>query len=251
MSERSTPPLRVATYNVRACVGMDGYRSESRIAQVIAELSADIVALQELDLSRRRSAGVDQAGLIAEQLGWEKFFSPAMRVAEEQYGDAIISRLPMRLRQAQELPSVSSVLCRETRAAIWAEADTSEGTVQVINTHLGLGRRERRMQMQLLVGSEWLGRVTPAEPLILMGDMNSFPGSKAYRILANELHDARSFFTPPPALRTYPTAFPIAAVDHIFLNNKVRVEKIWVARSALARVASDHYPLVAEVRLQA
>jgi endonuclease/exonuclease/phosphatase family metal-dependent hydrolase len=227
---------------------MDRRRSVSRTAVVIAGLAADIVALQELDLSRRRSGGVDQAGLIAAQLGWQRFFSPAMRMAEEQYGDAIISRLPLRLRQAQELPSVSSFFCRETRAAIWAEAQTPAGTVQVINTHLGLGRRERLMQTQLLVGPEWLGRAAPEEPLILLGDLNSLPGSRPHRLLTQHLRDARSFFTPPPRLRTFPTTFPVAAVDHIFVNEKLRIEKILVARSPLARLASDHYPVVADLR---
>ena len=248
MSEDSAPPLRVATYNVRGCRGMDGRRSESRIAEVIASLSADIVALQELDMSRKRSGGVDQAGVIAEQLGWQRFFSPAMRMAEEQYGDAIISRFPLRLRQAQELPSVSSLFCRETRAALWAEAEAPGGLIQVINTHLGLGRQERFLQTQLLVGPEWLGRVNSDEALVLMGDFNSLPGSKPHRLLTQHLHDARSFFTPPPRLQTFPTTFPLAAVDHIFVNDKLRAEKLASARSPLARLASDHYPVVADLR---
>src|SRR4029079_12766379 len=62
--------LRVATYNVHGCTGIDRRRSEARIAEVIAEMSVDIVALQELDLGRRRSAGADQTKMIADQLGW-------------------------------------------------------------------------------------------------------------------------------------------------------------------------------------
>ena len=81
--ETSALKLRVATYNVHGCVGMDRQRSEARIAEVIAELSVDIVALQELDLGRRRSAGVDQTGIIAEQLGWHSHFYPAMRRGDE------------------------------------------------------------------------------------------------------------------------------------------------------------------------
>jgi endonuclease/exonuclease/phosphatase family metal-dependent hydrolase len=77
MNETFALKLRVATYNVHGCVGMDRQRSEARIAEVIAQLSVDIVGLQELDLSRRRSAGVDQTGIIAEQLGWHSHFYPA------------------------------------------------------------------------------------------------------------------------------------------------------------------------------
>src|SRR5436190_20565823 len=88
----SAPKLRVATYNVHGCMGMDRQRSEARIAEVIAEMSVDIVALQELDLGRRRSAGADQTKIIAEQLGWYSHFHPAMRIDDEHYGNAILSR---------------------------------------------------------------------------------------------------------------------------------------------------------------
>ena len=71
--------LRVATYNVHGCMGMDRQRSEARIAEVIDEMSVDIVALQELDLRRRRSGGANQTKMIAEKLGWHSHFHPAMR----------------------------------------------------------------------------------------------------------------------------------------------------------------------------
>src|SRR5678810_1134499 len=94
-SEFTLPRLRVATYNVHGCVGMDRQRSESRIAEVIASMSADIVGLQELDLGRSRSSHADQAALIAAQLGWKYHFHPAMRSGDEQYGNAIVSRFPI------------------------------------------------------------------------------------------------------------------------------------------------------------
>src|SRR3982751_2694231 len=84
--------LRVATYNVHGCRGIDGRRSEQRIAEVIALLDVDVVGLQELDLNRQRSAGVDQAGIIAKELGWHRLFHPAMHIGEEHYGNAILSR---------------------------------------------------------------------------------------------------------------------------------------------------------------
>ena len=82
-SESTAPRLRVATYNVHGCVGMDRQRSESRIAEVITSTSADIVGLQELDLGRARSEHVDQVALIAAQLGWKYHFHPAMRRGDE------------------------------------------------------------------------------------------------------------------------------------------------------------------------
>src|SRR3712207_9538711 len=95
----NAPRLRVATYNVHGCVGIDGQRSESRIAEVIASMPADIVGLQELDLNRARSAGVNQSALIAQQLGWHYLFEPAMLHGQnEHYGNAIISRYPITRR---------------------------------------------------------------------------------------------------------------------------------------------------------
>src|SRR4029078_1153837 len=101
-SELPLPRLRVATYNVHGCVGMDRRRSESRIAEGIASMSADIVGLQELDLGRSRSLHADQAGLIATQLGWKYHFHPAMRSGDEQYGNAIVSRFPIGLKRHAE-----------------------------------------------------------------------------------------------------------------------------------------------------
>jgi endonuclease/exonuclease/phosphatase family metal-dependent hydrolase len=247
MNGKDGERLRIATYNVHGCRGMDARRSEERIAKVIATLDVDVIGLQELDLNRRRSAGVDQAAVIADQLGWHRFFHPALRVADEQYGDAILSRYPMRLRKAQELPSVTTRVCPESRAAIWVEIETPHGAAQMINTHLGLGRRERFMQAQLLAGPDWRGSVTSDDPLILLGDFNSLPGSPPFQLLARQLRDARTFVSPTPPLRTFPTRLPLLAVDHIFVNERLLVHSVTVVRNAETRIASDHFPLVADL----
>ncbi len=220
MRENSGEPLRVATYNVHGCRGMDRRRSEPRIAEVIAALDVDVIGLQELDLNRRRSARVDQVTLIADQLGWHRFFHPALCAGDEQFGDAVLSRYPMRLRQAKELPSVTTRICPESRAAIWMEVETPGGKVQVINTHLGLGRRERLMQAELLAGPEWLASNEPGDPLILLGDFNSLPGSPPFELLARELRDTRTLVTPSPHLRTFPTP-PLAGGRSHFREREV------------------------------
>lgn len=245
MNESATPKLRVATYNVRACRGTDRRRSEARIAEVIAELSADIVGLQELDLSRQRSEGVDQTALIAAQLGWHYYFHPAMRTGDEHYGDAVLSRYPLALRRACDLPGPAPFYCRETRVAISMDVETPLGPVHLINTHFGLGRSERLLQAQLL-NEEWLGANPADTPLILLGDFNSLPGSRTHRALAQHLRDVRKLVAPVRAFRTFPTSFPSFAVDHIFINTALHAVGMDVHRSPLARAASDHYPLVAE-----
>lgn len=240
--------LRVATYNVRSCRGMDGRRSEERIAEVIATLEVDVIGLQELDFNRRRSAGVDQAALIAGHLAWHRFFHPALRRGDEHYGDAVLSRYPMKLRKAQELPSVATRICSESRAAIWVEIETPSGAVQVINTHLGLGRRERFTQAKLLAGPEWLRGVAPGVPVVMLGDFNSLPASPAFQLLARQLRDVRTFLSPAPSLRTFPTRLPLLALDHILVNECFDVKSVKVVRNRATKIASDHFPLVAELR---
>jgi endonuclease/exonuclease/phosphatase family metal-dependent hydrolase len=247
MNETSAPKLRVATYNVHGCVGMDRQRSEARIAEVIAQLSVDIIGLQELDLSRRRSAGVDQTGMIAEQLGWHSYFHPAMRRDDEHYGNAVLSRYPLSFRRAAELPGTAPFFCRENRAAVGMDVETNLGAVHIINTHLGLGWRERLLQAQLFTSAEWHAAIAGDVPLILLGDFNSLPGSRPYRALTQYLRDVRELVRTTRPIRTFPTWFPALAVDHIFINAALQPLSLTVHRSAIARIASDHFPLVAEV----
>lgn len=247
MKETSGPRLCVATYNVHGCVGMDRHLSETRIAAVIAELSVDVIGLQEIDLSRRRSAGVDQAEIIAGQLGWHRHFHAALRSGDEHYGHAILSRYPLSVRRTACLPGIAPFFCRETRAAIGMDVAMDFGSVHVINTHLGLGRRERLLQAELLTSAEWLDASLGGSPLILLGDFNSLPGSRPHRTLSRHLRDVRQLIRPARAFRTFPTSLSAFAVDHIFVNAALQPMSLRVHRTALSRVASDHFPLVAEL----
>lgn len=247
MSADRNLSLRVATYNVHGCVGLDRIRSERRIAEVIAEARVDLAGLQELDFNRRRSAGVDQSALIADQLGWHRYFHPAMRTGDERYGDAIISRFPLTLIQTAELPGPAPAYCREQRGAICMDAATPLGVVRVVNTHFGLGAKERLRQAQFLASAEWLGGQDSVTPLVFLGDLNSLPGSRPHRALTRHLREVRQLVHPAKWFRTYPTRLPLLAVDHIFINGALRALSMIVHRSKLARIASDHFPLLAEL----
>lgn len=247
MKETSGPRLRVATYNVHGCVGMDRQRSETRIAAVIAELAVDVIGLQEIDLGRPRSAGVDQTGIIAGELGWHQHFHAAMRSGDEHYGHAILSRFPLSVRRTASLPGIAPFFCRETRAAIGMEVATDFGEVRVINAHFGLGRRERVLQAELLTSADWLGASSGGSPLIMLGDFNCLPGSRPHRTLSRHLRDVRGLIRSASAYRTFPTAFPAFAVDHIFVNAALQPLSLNVHRTALSRLASDHFPLVVDL----
>ena len=227
-------------------MGMDRQRSEARIAEVIAEMSVDVVALQEVDRGRQRSAAVDQTRMIAGQLGWYSHFHPAMRRDNEHYGNAILSRYELDVRRVGELPGRPPFFCRENRALIEVEIETNLGKVRVVNTHLGLGWRERFVQAQLFTSGEWRIAIDDNTPFILLGDFNSLRGSEPYRTLNRHLHDVRQLIPAKGPTPTFPTRFPMLAVDHIFVNRTIKPLSVTVHRSPLARIASDHFALMAE-----
>lgn len=247
----SPASVRVATYNVHGCIGTDRQRYEARIARVIAQLSVDIIGLQELDLGRRRSAAVDQTRIIAEQLGWHCHFHPAMRRHNEYYGNAVLSRFPLTFCRGITLPGKPPFFCRENRVAIEVQIETNLGKIAVINTHLGLGWRERLAQARVFASAEWRAAVASHIPLVLLGDFNSLPGSRPHRILSQHLRDVRELVHATASTCTFPSQFPLLAVDHMFVNEAMKPVSVAVHRSPLARIASDHFPLVAEFVLNA
>jgi len=242
--------LRIVTYNVHRCLGVDGRLSPGRIAAVIAETGADIVALQELDVRRARSGGIDQAEAIARELGMDNVhFHPALKVMEEEYGDAIITGLPSAVVKAGPLPGLERRPRIEPRGAIWARVEIDGGPVDIINTHFGLRRWERRAQARCLLGPEWLGQADPAIPLVLAGDFNSFPHGTVCGLIRRHLRDAHRIGSPKRRRprRTYPSGFPVFRIDHIFVSRQFSVESADTHRSVLSRAASDHLPLVADL----
>jgi endonuclease/exonuclease/phosphatase family metal-dependent hydrolase len=243
--------LRVMTYNVHRCVGIDRLLSPERIAQVIASCHPDVVALQELDVKRARSGHVDQAEVIARDLGMDVHFFPAMRVMEELYGDAILSRWPARLVKADALPGFTRLPRIEPRGVLWSTVTIDGTDIQIINTHLGLLGSERVLQARELLSGGWLGHPDCRDPVILLGDFNATPRSRAYRLLTARLLDAQR----TPAVRrpamTFPTRLPALRLDHIFVSRSVDVTSVSTLRDPLARLASDHLPLVADITVPA
>ena len=232
--------LRVLTYNVHSCRGRGGKPDPARIADVIASTEPDVIALQELDVGRMRTGGVDQAHEIAQHLRMDAHFHPALHVEEEKYGDAILTALPSRLVKAGPLPSIG-----EPRGALWVEIDIDGMRLQMFNTHFGLRRRERMIQAETLAGPDWLGHPDCAGlPGILAGDFNAVPRSRAYGILAEGLS---KHVLQVPARPTFPARFPLLRLDHIFTNRHARVLRYDVIDTPLARRASDHLPLLATV----
>jgi len=241
-----TRALRVMTYNVHGCTGMDGRTLPHRCARVIAQSAPEIVALQELDVGRSRSGGVDQAHRIAEILAMEHLFHAALEVREEQYGNAVLSALPMRMVKTDALPRVGR---SEPRGALWVAIEIDDTEVQVINTHLGLGPAERHKQIEFLISDQWLGSACKCGPVILCGDLNAGERSHVCRQLRLRLRDAQLHHAAARPLNTWFGAYPTRRLDHIFVSREIEVESFEVPRSHLARLTSDHLPLVVNMKV--
>ncbi|HEX4742364.1 MAG TPA: endonuclease/exonuclease/phosphatase family protein [Caulobacteraceae bacterium] len=246
--------LRILTYNVHRCVGTDGRLDVGRIAAVIAAEAPDVVALQEVDVGRARTGKVDQAHEIARRLNMTPKFHAALRVEEELYGDAILTALPHSVVKAGPLPGYPPAPMLEPRGALWVTIELGQGRrLQVLNTHLGLVPREQQLQAAALAGEDWLGGALRQDhPLILTGDFNAGPRSRVYAHFARTLRNAHDFATHGPRpVATFPSRLPVLRIDHMFVSSGVRILGLRAGMTALARTASDHLPLVADIMTHA
>lgn len=225
--------LRVASYNIHRCVGTDGRRDVARVAEVLRQIGADVVGLQEVDswLLRAERSPVDE---LARSLGMSPIVGPTIRHAHWHYGNAVLVRAP-----ALEVRHLDLTMYRrEPRAAIDLDIAAGGTRIRLISTHLGLLPGERRSQVRRL-----LGTLHPDEPVVLMGDINEwFAVGRPLRWMHARLGRT-------PALRTYPAALPMFALDRIWVRITGASVNRHVHDNALARMASDHLPMVAVIEL--
>jgi endonuclease/exonuclease/phosphatase family metal-dependent hydrolase len=236
------PTFKVMTYNVHGCVGTDGKLAPGRIAEVIARSGADIVALQELDAQQMRGGGMHQPEWLAEQLKMVVHFTPARACGDGHYGNAILSRHPFTVLSEAMLARRGG----EQRAAQWLKVSIAGLDVNVMNTHLSIQFRERLLQIEQLMGTEWLAKADRAAPLVICGDLNTSPISPVYRRLRRDLVDTQRA-NGSPAAATFPSRFPLFRIDHVFASKSIGVSRCEVRRDALSAVASDHLPLLVEL----
>jgi endonuclease/exonuclease/phosphatase family metal-dependent hydrolase len=241
---------RILTYNVHRCIGPDRRLDVGRVAEVIAAEAPDVVVLQEVDVGRARTGGVDQAHRLAQRLNMGHRFNAALTVEEELYGDAILTALPERLIKAGPLPGYARIPQLEPRGALWVAIEISPGAeLQVINTHLGLVPREQQFQAAALAGEKWLGDPRRRDPLMLVGDLNATSATVAYRTIAARLKDAHGLTRRRGRIATFPSSMPVLRIDHVFVSADVRIQAMAISTTPLARQASDHLPLIVDFEL--
>lgn len=239
--------VRLMTYNVHGCGGVDGRVSPRRVARVIAAQTPDLIALQEIDLGRRRSRTEDQAEIIARQLGLHVVFCPTITRGQEHYGHALLSRWPIEIVKRALLPHNPTGWWKEPRSALWARVLVNDTRINLVTTHLGLGPHERWLQMQMLLSKDWLGGLSDDELILLCGDFNLTPGSRPYRLAATRLRDVQAVCAGHRPVSTFTSMRPFLRLDHIFTSSRFAVERVFVPRNELTRVASDHLPLIADL----
>ena len=240
--------FRVMTYNVHRCIGRGGLDSTADITAVCADAQPDLIALQELDAPETdEDEGAHHARDIARGLGMTLLFCRTFRRGVGFYGHALLSRTPMQLMRVTTFATVHPE--SEPRGAIWAQTQIAGKRVDVVSTHLGLSRRERRQQSHELLGPEWLGSAEMGTERVLCGDLNAVQHARTYRHFASQMNDVQRALAGHRPRPTFPSILPVARIDHVFVTRGIRVRGVVVPRDARARRASDHLPLIVDLEL--
>jgi endonuclease/exonuclease/phosphatase family metal-dependent hydrolase len=226
--------LRVASYNVHQCVGLDGRRDPARVAAVLREIDADFVGLQEIDARPGADATSMQMHYLADTLGLHAVAGPTIVREGGHYGNALLSRRPAREVRHIDL----TVYRREPRAAIDADFEAGGAPVRVLVTHLGLLPGERRTQVRRLLDA--LGD-EPDALTVVCGDINEwFAVGRPLRWLHARLGRTQG-------VPTFPAGFPVFALDRLWVHPRTALRALRVHRTS---AASDHLPLVADLEFE-
>lgn len=230
MSERR---IRIVSYNVHACIGRDRRFAPERIADVLEELDADFVALQEVE--DRPYRGMTVTDYLAERLDMHAHRGATLYRGDAHYGNLLLAREAAVEHRLHDL----SVASREPRGAIEADFLVDGKRLRLFVTHLGLRAGERKRQLELLLPEL---RRDDVDIRVLAGDLNEWrPAAVGNRVLTREMGAA-------PRPRTFPASAPLFALDRIYAAPRGAAATVTSVKTPAARWASDHLPLLAELR---
>ncbi|HEX9003963.1 MAG TPA: endonuclease/exonuclease/phosphatase family protein, partial [Blastocatellia bacterium] len=243
---REVKRFRVATYNIHKCVGIDRVLRPERIAEVLRELDADIVGLQEVLCVQGQENYDDQAHYLARELGMEFRLGENRQLRGGAYGNVVLSRFPMIAARNHDI----SVEGREQRGCLRVDIDLhSEQPLHIYNVHLGTSFVERRHQARKLLHEDVLKNNDHIGPRVLVGDFNEWTRGLASRLLHEHFQNADLRLHLGRA-RTYPGVLPFLHLDHIYFDESLELLEARLHRSRTALVASDHLPIVADFRVR-
>ena len=234
--------LRVLSYNIHHAEGMDGKLDLERIASVIKSVKPDLVALQEVDRKTERSRQIDEPAVLARLTGMQVLFEKNIAFQGGEYGNAILSRLPVRSHRNHRLPNHRN---GEQRGALEAELvlPGGRGTLVFWNTHLDhrSNPSERLASAQAL---EKIVRERKAPLGILAGDLNSTLSAQVLPIFLRTWTNSNGAKPQP----TVPVGKPNRQIDFVLYRPKAR----WQVQSFQVlpeQVASDHRAVLAVLQL--
>ena len=226
--------MRVATYNVHKCQGLDRRTDPKRIAEVIGEVAPDVVGLQEVF--------GDQSEQIANELGMQLALGDVRSLNGGVYGNAVLSKFSLRAQCKFDL----TIPGREERGCLRTDVYLPENHVlHLFNVHLGTSFFERRHQAEKLLNSEL---IRCGYPRVVIGDFNEWSRGVVSRSLQSEFTSA-DIRLHLKRRRTYPGVFPFLHLDHIYYDEGLDVERVVLHRTRKALMASDHLPLYADFTL--
>jgi len=228
-------PLRVATYNVHECVGTDGRQDPDRIASVVSELNADIVALQEFTYPASVALETRNPVVFTTMDRYECALGPTRQTRKQEcFGNALFTRHPIVDVHRIDL----SMERREPRGALAATVEVGGTLIHVLAAHLGLRVRERRFQVRQIL--EYLDSVRNSLYVVL-GDFNDWlPGRSVVHVLDQRLGK-------PARPASFPAYRPIVPLDRIWVHPTSALRRIFTHATPAARLASDHLPVVADI----
>ena len=247
-TDNQRPPqrLRIATYNIHKSVGWDRRKRPDRIAQVLGEIDADIVALQEVACVEGRGPERHQARYLAEELGYHAELGQTRRYRGGASGNLVLSRFPFEHAQNYNI----STRIHERRGCLRTDVHLSgDELLHVFNVHLGPLFFERRRQARNIFDRQIVCHDGLTGRKIVLGDFNEWTKGLASRLFGSHFQCAGT----RPTLSgdySYPGPLPFLNLDQIYFDNSLRLEHLVVHRSRLALAASDHLPLVAEFSMR-
>lgn len=229
--------ITVLTYNVRAWLGRDRRHDYERILGIIRSASPDIVALQEAAFAFSSGEEHDVTpSLLEEKLGMTCIVGSTLVRHNARFGNVLLSRLPIRDGWLHDI----SLRGQEPRGMIEATIDVDGRTLSCFATHLGLRFWERKYQSAKL-GTILAGR--KADITILTGDFNEWiPWGEIHRHI-------RRWFGKAPSVKSYPTTFPLFALDRIWARPASTLVSLQTIRDERTKLASDHLPVIARLHL--
>ena len=234
------PNVRIATYNIHRCRSMDRRVNPARIIDVLRDIAADVIALQEVIGAGPQGAG--QAEEIGAGLGMGWVMNCVRTLRYHQFGNVVLSRYPIVHHSQYDL---SWRTC-EARHCQRADLDIDGQILHLYNVHLGTAVLERRYQAGRLASYVHDRRITG--PKVILGDFNEWLRGLATRTLSS-LFESVDISQHLKRRRTYPGLFPVVHLDHIYFDGGVKVVSVEMPRTRKSLIASDHLPLVANFRI--